>query len=242
MTFCGKCGYNNPEDRENCVNCGTSLKEAIGSSAPPEPQVHEVERIGSYNPDKSYPAPPMQPVNGYNQNQYGKQMNNMQPMPPMVPPMAQNMRSSQYNRSGRGFAIILSIAALAITIVSLFGIPLDFSSFDNTFLRVGMESADGVYLILTFVTLAIGIFALLEPLFAVVSGGCIIGLAAIAYGDAALAYFGTAELIVFVLLAVDIMVLGIVSMIFMRKFVNNNIKGVNAFKACYLTWAGIPHM
>ena len=236
MTFCGKCGYNNPEDRENCVNCGTSLKASVGDSTPPDLRPREVERIGAYDPQRTYPAPPMQPVT-YNQPQPGR------PGQPMAPPMMPMVRPPMsYNRSGRAFAIILSITALAVTIVALFAIPLDFASFNNTFLRVGMARADSPILVLTFVTLAVGIIALMEPILCLVSGGCLIGLAAIAYTDETLAFFGTAEMIVFILLAIDIMVLGFVSLVFMRKFVNNNIKGVNAFKACYLTWVGLPRI
>lgn len=250
MTFCGKCGYNNPEDRELCVNCGASLSATVGDSTPIDLRkpAQEVERIGSYDPKRNYPAPAMQPV-GVNQP-YGRMAQPPapnQPMPPaqppMMPPMAPpvNNFAVNYNHKGRGFAILLSLSALAVTIVALFGIPLDFESFNNTFLRIGMSVSDKPILLMTFITLAVGIVALVEPIVCLVSGGCLIGLAVITYTDSAIAFFGTAELVVFILIALDIMALGIISVVFMKKFVNNNIKGVNSLKACYLTWVGIPH-
>ena len=236
VTFCGKCGYNNPEESMFCVNCGADLKESIGTERAPE----EVERIGAYDPNKTYPAaqvPPQQPVQQPPMQAYPLQPPQTRVRPRLTAP-------TNYNPKGRGFGIILSVVSLIVTIVSLFAIPANFATFDTTFLRIGMMEGETTILIMTFVTLAIAIVALLEPIFSIGSGICLIITAYLVYSEEIfkILSLGTPGFIVFILLAIDIIVLGFVAMVFMRKFVNNNIKGINMFKACYLAWTGIPHM
>lgn len=195
----------------------------------------DVERIAAYNPDKVYPAP---------QNQPPAQQPMAQPPAPMnynMPPIVNTRGPMRYNPKGRAFGIMFSVLALVVTIVSLFAIPIDFESFDTTLLRVGMMEGQTTILILTFVTLAIGVIALLEPILTFASGVCLMVTAYLVFSDATL-MLTTPGLIVFILLAIDVIALGFVATVFMRKFVNNNVRGVNFIKACYLAWTGIPHM
>ncbi len=206
------------------------MKESVGANqAPPR----EIERLGAYDPNKNYPqpAPPMRPL---------MQQPPMYPPAPMPPAPKKELQEGEYNPKGRRFGIILAIVALGITLVSLFAIPLDFSDFDNTILRYGMDDGGSAILIMTFVTLAVAIIALLEPLFSIGSGICMIITAYLVFATES-SILETPGMIVFILLAIDVMVLGIVATIFMKSFVNNNIKDVNLFRACYLAWTGIPH-
>jgi hypothetical protein len=204
-----------------------------------QPRQEDVERIGAFDPSKDYsipvppPSPLQPPYRPYGQSNFlfGRR---------------QKVTPGGYNPAGRTFGIVLSISALVVTIVALFAIPLDFSDFDRTFLRVGMSDGMGTILIMTFVTLFIGIVALLMPFLNIASGLCLIVTGFIAYGEVGVdtfeGFFTTPGLIVFILIALDIIALGIISTVFMRKFVNNNLPGVPFFKACYLAWTGIPHL
>lgn len=226
MTFCGKCGYNNPEDVTFCVNCGADLRETVGKPA------SEVERISAYNPNANYAAPMMDPYRPLAQA----------PQQPVQPVEASDDETvKEYNPSGRRFAIILSIVALALTVVSLFAIPLDFEDFNMTLLRIGMMPGQTTVLILTFLTLVIALFAILEPLMTIASGACLVAAASMVFVQEGQLFFTTPGLLVFILIAVDIIVLGIVSTVFMKKFVGNNLEGIPLFRACYLTWTGIAH-
>ncbi len=229
ITFCGKCGYNNPEECHFCVNCGADMFDSTGE---PVPDRQPVERLSPYDPNRQYMQPVPPP---YQQGPYGT------PLPPVpVPVQPKKAEVLNYQPKGRKFAIALSITAMVLTIITLFGMPADFASFDNTVLRIGMQPGEEVILVLTFVTLAIAIAALLEPILCIVTGILIIVIASLLASGPVIDSFLAANLIVFILIAVDIMVLGIVSMIFMRKFVDNNVKDVDMFKSCYLTWVGIP--
>ena len=188
-----------------------------------------MERIGAYDPNRPYQAPPANP-----------NMPPYMPMPPATRKKDKPKAEGEYDPKGRSFAIILSICALAITIVTLFAIPVDFENFDKTILRVGMND-QAVILAMTFITLAIGIVALIEPLMTVVSGICLISTAALIFTADPTLGMSTPGMIVFVLLAIDIIALGVVSMIFMKKFIDSNIQDVPIFKACWFTWTGIAH-
>jgi hypothetical protein len=220
------------DDNVYCPKCGAELNPPLHSG-----DAEEVERIGAYDPNKQYTAPPMQPVMSPQMQQqppYGYGV-------PMPMPMRKKKQQTDYNPKGRRLAIILSVVSLVITIVALFGIPANFESFDTTLLRVGMMEGQSTILIMTFVTLAVAIVALIEPLLALGSGICLIATASLVFTGAALDIMSTPGLIVFILLAADVMVIGFVSAINMRKFVNNNLGDTQIFKACYKTWTGIPH-
>ena len=192
-----------------------------------------MERIGAYDPNRPYQAPPMNPNMNPNMPPY-------MPMPPATRKKDKPKAEGEYDPKGRSFAIILSVCALAITIVALFAIPVDFEHFDKTILRVGMNNQTAIFA-MTFVTLAVGIVALIEPLMTVVSGISLMATAALIFTANPALGLSTPGMIVFVLLAIDIIALGIVSMIFMKKFIANNIEGVPIFKACWFTWTGIAH-
>lgn len=248
MTFCGQCGYNNPEERTECINCGAQLHLGIRREA------MEVERIASFDQNKQYPAPvasQQPPAPGFVP---------MPPAPSVAPvqqvqqvPEQQQQESGMgieedepvatYDPSGRRFAIILSVSALAITLVALFALPMDFNSFDNTLLRVGLMDGETTVMALVIVTLVISLVSLIMPLFNVLSGILLIVASFMAYNDmtALFSQLSSPGFIVFILLAVYVIILGVVSTIFMKRFIDNNVGGVPLFRACYLTWTGIPH-
>jgi hypothetical protein len=207
----------------------------------------EVERIGSRDRNNLYAvpgyAPPQQPLPGFAPPQ--------QPLPGFAPAASGEQEEkkhvefniSDYDASCRRFAIILSVSAMALTIVALFALPLDFNSFDRTLLRVGMMGGETVVMALTIVALVVGLISLIMPMCNVVTGALLVAASYMAYNDlpALFGHLSSPGFIVFILLAVYIIVLGMVSTLFMKKFIDNNADGVPLFKACYLTWTGIPH-
>ncbi|AMK13564.1 hypothetical protein AUP07_0510 [methanogenic archaeon mixed culture ISO4-G1] len=246
MTFCGKCGYNNPEESRFCVNCGADLEESIETQTElkeeetaVKEETEEVERIGAYDPNKDYSIPPQQ--------QPPAQQPPQQPYPPMYgAPLLKPTRGkipvvTMYDPRGRKMGIMFSIAALAVSLITLFAIPMDFASLDNTIFRIGLMEGNTTVLVLVLLTLALAVIALLEPVFAAGTAICLIVTGYVMLKDN-LVFFGAPEFAVVLLIALDVAALGIVAMVFMRKFVMNNIHETNLFKACYLAWTGIPHM
>jgi len=224
----------------------------------------EVERIGAYNPNRQYNAPMMQPSQ---RPQYQQQYVPIPPVQQQMPPVQQpvplvqqvqpyapvppepkekeekDQDAKEYKPFGRRPAIILSIVAFAFTMVSLFALPLDFTSFDTTMLRIGMMDGQTTIMAMTIITMVIAIVALLLPFMSVLSGILVMATAFMAYGIEGLFDFPTGiGCAVFVLLTLDIIVLGVVSTIFMKKFIGNNLEDISILRACYLTWTGIPHL
>ncbi len=259
MTFCGKCGYNNPEECHFCVNCGSDLSESIGQQGVPEEvvnteQTEQTDQAGQFDqaaPAQEFGAAPEQPRE-YIAPTPAPADPFLNPQQQYAEPPARKRRNlmgeyhvdplHEYDPTGRAFGIMLSVIALVITLVALFIIPTDFAQFDRTLLRVGMMPDQIAILAMTIVTLAIAVISLVEPLLNIGTGICLIVTATLVYTSTTVGFMTVPGLIVYILLAVDIIVLGVVSMIFMRKFVNNNIKGVPLFKACLLAWTGIPHL
>lgn len=260
----------------------------------------EVERLGAYNPNRQYsappyrsfqrppvqqaytfrtpaqqqyaPRPPMQPQYAPRppvQRPYAQEpVERIGPAPMVAAPMPQSVNNppmpqpvsppapqkadvqedkvsdrKEYVRSGRRPAIVLSLAAFVLTMVALFALPLDFSSFDTTLLRIGMLDGQTVILATTIITMVFALVAILMPMVSVVSGICMMATAIMAYGVEGLFDFPTgAGCAVFVMLATYIIGCGIVSTIFMKKFITSNLDDVPILRACYLTWTGIPHM
>ncbi len=220
------------------MNCGAQLQLGIRREAA------EVERIAPFDRNKLYAAPPMAPV-----EQEQAPATGFVPAA-LVPVQQQNEETEKdygsqgdYDSSGRSFAILLSVSALAITLVALFALPLDFDSFDNTLLRVAMIDGETTVMALVIVTLVVGLVSLIMPMFNVVTGALLIVSSYMAYNDLVDKFLQLSSpgFIVYVLLAVYVIVLGVVSTIFMKRFINHNINGVPVFRACYLTWTGIPH-
>lgn len=217
------------------MNCGAQLQIGVKREAT------EMERINPYNPQGNYAAPPMQPYQappmrpGYGQA----------PVPPQASNAAEDgteEETKEYDPSGRRFAIILSVAALVMTIVALFALPLDFNSFDTTLFRIGLMDGETTVMALTIIALVIALVALIMPMFTVISGLLVVIAAFLAYGDVDLLSLVSAPgCAVFLLLVVYIISLGLVATVFMKKFIENNQGGVPLFRACYLAWTGIPH-
>ncbi len=276
----------------------------------------EVERLGAYNPNRQYSAPPWRPIQrppvqqAYSfrppaqqqyaprppvQQQYAPRppvqpqysprppvqqqyapgpverigpapqtMNRPVPPPvpvpvPVSPPVSQapappvqqdtsvkteeDSETKKYVSTGRRPAIILSLAAFVLTVIALFALPLDFSSFDTTLLRIGMLDGQTVVLATTIITMVLAVVAILLPMVSVLSGLCMMVTAIMAYGVEGLFDFPTGPgCAVFVMLATYIIGCGIVSTLFMKKFITSNLDDVPILKACYLTWTGIPHL
>ena len=219
------------------MNCGAQLQLGIRREAA------EVERIAPFDQNKLYAAPAVPAT-----QQEQAPAPGFAPMPP-VPVQQQNEElsghsaSSDYDPSGRSFAILLSVSALAITLVALFALPLDFNSFDNTLLRVAILDGETTVMALVIVTLVVSLVSLIMPMFNVVTGALLITASYMAYNDLTDMFIQLSSpgFIVYVLLAVYVIVLGVVSTIFMKRFIDHNIDGVPVFRACYLTWTGIPH-
>jgi len=219
-----------------------SSRQPVQPQYAPRPPVQRpyaqepIERIG---PAPMVPVTPMQPVNNPPVSQ---------PVSPPVPQKADVQEEKgpdrkEYNSSGRRPAIVLSLAAFVLTMVALFALPLDFSSFDTTLLRIGMLDGQTVILATTIITMVFALVAILMPMVSVVSGICMMATAIMAYGVEGLFDFPTgAGCAVFVMLATYIIGCGIVSTMFMKKFITSNLDDVPILRACYLTWTGIPHL
>ncbi len=206
----------------------------------------EVERIPAFDKNKMYGGAAMAPVTQQEQ----APASGFASIPPVPVQQQQNEEETEeyvshgsYDSSGRSFAIILSVSALTITLVALFALPLDFNSFDRTLLRVGLLDGEATVMALAIVTLVAALVSLIMPMFNVFTGILLIVASFMAYNDKTDLFFQLSSpgFIVFVLLAVYVIVLGVVSTIFMKRFIDNNMDGVPVFRACYLTWTGIPH-
>jgi hypothetical protein len=299
MTFCGNCGSDNPAGNRFCFNCGAEI-----TSPPPQPEFGfnqgpaEIERIGAYDPNVNYPAPPMpgqapqyqqqpygyqqqpyqdqaqqyqqqaygyqqpyqqipgQPQQPYQEGQQYQQLQYQQQYPGQQPYGYQQPYQQPYQQqyqqqrqltylygapnnasSARMASIAMAIVTLAMTIITLVAIPVNWSDFGTTLIGIGMNH--GAVLAFAIVSLVIGVIGLMVPLFSVVSGVCIIATAFLAK-DLPNSIFTNETLIIYVALAVIVMILGLIASMLMMKYVRFNVRGVNMFQCCLFTWKGIP--
>jgi len=204
-----------------------------------------------------YQQPPMQGQYGQPQyQQQGYQYNQGQyQQPPMqgqygagyAPYGAPRSREPVYlygapnNKKGLRFvSIIMAIAALAVTMVSIFVLPADMHSSDTTLFSLGMAKDGIAVLIFAMVSVALAIISLFIPMFSIVSGVCVIATAAIVELKIGISFaMDQTAFILFIVLAVVIMILGIIASMLMGKYVRSNVRNVSLFQCCVLTWKGI---
>ena len=133
----------------------------------------------------------------------------------------------------RWIAIILSVATMVMTVVTL--TVISDGATGLSLLNVGME--DSAVLAFLAVSLVIGIFGLLVPIFSVVSGVCIIATAFLA--SEAAVRISSEGMIIFVCLAVVVMFLGVIASLVMTRYIRANVRGINMFQCSIMTWKGV---
>ena len=264
MTFCGNCGSDNPAGNRFCFSCGAELsarpQEPQLGYNPNAGQ--EIERLGPYNPNANYYVPPaqqygqqqpfQQPYQQPYQQQPGQQQYMQQPYQQQQYPPAPYQQFNPYggrpqpfylqgapnnNTNLRWIAIILAIATLAVTLVSLFVIPIDDSG--TTLLGLGLDDPDAmVVLVFVIISLVIGIVGVFIPIFSIVTGVCVIATVALLFTNEGYS-FDTSVLFIFVGVSVVIMVLGLIASLFMNKYVRSNVRNVTMFDCCMMTWKGV---
>ncbi len=196
-----------------------------------------------YPPQQGYQQYPPAVYPGQQQQQYPPQGYQGYPQYPPQQYPGQRQREPPFYLYGapnnqisfRWIAIILSIATLVMTILTLTIIPV---TENDSLIGIGLGE-DGLYvLIFCIMTIVIGILSLLVPLFNIVTGVCVIGTITLIFTNSGFAVTDT-TLILFILMGVVIMVLGLVSSLLMTKYVRSNVRNVTMFECSLWTWIGI---
>ena len=174
---------------------------------------------------QQYPYPPQQPYGAYPGQQ--KQ------------PIAYLPGCPDNNKNFRFISIILAFAALVVTVVALFAIPMDGADMATTLFGIGVAE-DGlpvlVFAIVSLVIAAVGIFL---PIVSIVTGVCVICTAAlILTGTGFVGLDANVPLVIG--LGAVVIVLGLVSSLLMNKYVRSNVRNVTMFQCSLFTWKGIP--
>ena len=208
--------------------------------APPAGQ-YQNQQYGQYPGQQygQYQDPQYGQYQGQQYNQYpGQQYGQYQQDPPKQ--LVYLYGAPNNNVKMRIIAIIVSIAALAVAMVALFAIPSDLSDFGTTLLSLGLGEDGMIVLVFVIISLVVGIIGLLIPIFSIVTGVCIIATAALILTNPGFSdTMDITGMLVFVVMAVLVMGLGLLSSLMMSKYVRANVRNVNMLQCSIMTWTGV---
>jgi len=240
MTFCGNCGTDNPENNNFCCFCGSALKDSNEINASFNASVEERARIGAYDPNMGYGAAPA-PVAPVPEQPAAPA--EYQPQEPVsVYEEAPVVRPRNGMRAG---GIILAIVTLGLTVALLFLIPLNITGWnmDTTLYQLAVSGTAKDLAVIGFIVaaLAIGIFALIVPVFSLVSGATILAVIfALYYKYNETIAMTSNDLIIMIVLGLVVIILGVLASVMMSKYVQSVRRGVSMFSSCLFCWIGVP--
>lgn len=137
---------------------------------------------------------------------------------------------------GMGTAVVAFVfLVLGLTVFSLSGNGINYGSI----LSIGLGENGTVVLVFALITLLIGIIAVLIPIFSVVSGIGLIGsLALIMMNSAVYPTIDSTPMILIIAMAVLSIMMGVLSSVFMMKYVRSNARNVTMMQCSVMTWMG----
>jgi hypothetical protein len=241
-------GYNPQHEEVERIAAYDPNKTYYSAPIPPTypqgyQQGYQQPPYGQQQYQQPYPAQPYQqqyppqPVYQQPYNPYQQGYNNPYAQPPRPQPVYL-YGAPNNNTTFRWLGIIMAIAAAAITLVTLFVIPIGNTGL--SLFSMGFEENGAILLIFTILALVLGVIGILMPALALVSGVSIIGTVILIYTN--IQYqsdFNLESLMVFILVAIVIIVLGLIASTFMNKYVRSNVRGVSMFQCCIMTWTGV---
>jgi len=137
---------------------------------------------------------------------------------------------------GMGTAVVAFVfLILGLTVFSLSGNGINYGSI----LSIGLGENGTIVLVFAIITLLIGIIAVLIPIFNVISGISLIGsLMLILMNTAVYPTIDSTSMILIIAMAVLSIAMGVLSSVFMMKYVRSNARNVTMMQCSVMAWMG----
>ena len=263
MTFCGQCGTRNPNINKFCLNCGARLfnsyeeyAETYGEDACPEEQlgtpVNNTPRSRPQGYRQNGRLPRSASRFNLRSNSNGQRHSTRNPEKPfslsniIAPPGQVRLQttvlegSPKNNINFRWIGMGLSAASFIITIVALFAISLSGNGVNyGSLFGIGTDEGGGAVLALAIITLILGIIAIFVPIANFITGISLIGaFTLVSTNSAVYPSIDSGTLLIFILLAILIIFLGIITTIFVFRYVRSNVRNVSILECSIFLWIG----